>query len=142
MRLSRENNMYDYSKFFPFFFCCFSLERGPISANSNWSKSLLIGSLMSEKQSYDFCLNFWRLSASIASLQREHDHVIRSALQGSINLGVWAVLVITFSYKSSIVMAAKIPAKKRKVDQENRVFKEEWTDKYFFIERKNKAISA
>jgi hypothetical protein len=52
----------------------------------------------------------------------------------------WAVLVITFSYKSSIVMAAKIPAKKRKVDQENRVFKEEWTDKYFFIERKNKAI--
>jgi hypothetical protein len=50
-----------------FFFCCFSLERGPISANSDWSKSLLIGSLMSEKQSYDFCLNFWRLSASIAS---------------------------------------------------------------------------
>ena len=38
-------------------------------------------------------------------------------------------------------MAAKTPAaKKRKIVQENRVFNEDWTTKYFFVERKRKAV--
>ena len=38
-------------------------------------------------------------------------------------------------------MAAKTPAaKKRKIVQENRVFNEDWTIKYFFVERKRKAV--
>ena len=31
-------------------------------------------------------------------------------------------------------------AKKRKIVQENRVFNEDWTTKYFFVERKRKAV--
>ena len=34
-------------------------------------------------------------------------------------------------------MASKtLAAKKRKIVQENRVFNEDWTTKYFFVERK------
>ena len=38
-------------------------------------------------------------------------------------------------------MAAKTPtAKKRKIVQGNRVFNKDWTTKYFFVERKRKAV--
>ena len=38
-------------------------------------------------------------------------------------------------------MAAKTPAaKKSKIVQENRMFNEDWTTKYFFVECKRKAV--
>ena len=38
-------------------------------------------------------------------------------------------------------MAAKtLATKKRKIVQENRMFNEDWTTKYFFVEHKRKAV--
>jgi hypothetical protein len=49
-------------------------------------------------------------------------------------------LTVPFSVLSIATMSLSKPTKKRKVDHGCRVFKDQWTQKFFFVQNKDKAV--